>query len=580
MRSRVVEVEGVGGARPSPLSERARLPLSRPCGEGEDEWQRGARLAGRAAYTAAMDSSTRDALPLLETKFYAPRWRAGQVERVRLVERLKRGVKSKLTLLSAPPGFGKTTLLAEWLAATPADAQRVAWVSLDERDNRPATFWTYLFNAVEGVVPGAAKSAISLFQSAQPPAVETVLPMVLNELATVSQQVVLVLDDYHVIESPLIHDGIGFLLDHMPENVHLVISSRSDPMLPLARLRARAELTEIRASDLRFSPPEAATFLNEAMALNLSADNVAALESRTEGWIAALQLAALSMQGQDDVSGFITAFAGDNRYIVDYLVEEVLQRQPVVVRDFLLRTSILGRLCGRLCDAVTEQTGGRATLETLERSNLFVVPLDDKREWYRYHHLFADVLRSHLVQERPEEVPLLHGRASTWYAAAGQAEQAILHAVAAHDLQRAAGLVELEAEGAMRSHQPVRLIEWIKPLPRRTRSPDARPEHLLRHGPPGYGPSGGVLRPVRRCRTLAGWWCRIGRDGRGRCRRLRIAGIEGCTCPGLPHHGGGRCGVDPEPRGPRAESPARGRAALARHGSVSPWYRALGGWRP
>ena len=440
-------------------------PLPTLAERGRTKWQRGARLAGRAGYTAAMDSSTRDALPLLETKFYAPRWRAGQVERVRLVERLKRGVKSKLTLLSAPPGFGKTTLLAEWLAATPADAQRVAWVSLDERDNRPATFWTYLFNAVEGVVPGAAKSAISLFQSAQPPAVETVLPMVLNELATVSQEVVLVLDDYHVIDSPLIHDGIGFLLDHMPENVHLVISSRSDPMLPLARLRARAELTEIRASDLRFSPSEAATFLNEAMALNLSADNVAALESRTEGWIAALQLAALSMQGQDDVSGFITAFAGDNRYIVDYLVEEVLQRQPVVVRDFLLRTSILGRLCGRLVmRSQSRLAGGRRWRRWSEATS-------SSSRWTTSASGIAITTCSRMCCGRiwcksgPTRCRCFMAAPAHGMRPRGRPSRRFLHAVAANDLQRAAGLVELEAEGAMRSHQPVRLIEWIKPLP-------------------------------------------------------------------------------------------------------------------
>ena len=404
--------------------------------------------------------------PLLETKFYFPRWRPGQVPRPRLVERMDRGAQSKLTLISAPPGFGKTTLLAEWLAAPSSKMGEVAWLSLDQSDSHPPTFWTYVFAALQRIRPGVGKGgAISMLQSPQPPPIETLLVTVLNEVAADSDHLTLVLDDYHVIEAGAVHDGIGFLLDHLPPQMHLVVASRADPAVPLPRLRASGELTEVRAADLRFTPDEAAAFLNGAMGLNLTPRDVAALESRTEGWIAALQLAALSMQGQGDVARFISAFTGDDRYIVDYLVEEVLKRQSPLVREFLLRTSILDSLCAPLCDAVTEHDRGKVTLEKLERTNLFVVPLDDNRQWYRYHHLFADVLRAHLVDEEPEQVPVLHRRASEWYASDGQPDNAIRHALAANDLARAAGLVELEAETAVRNHQPDRLIEWLKPIP-------------------------------------------------------------------------------------------------------------------
>ncbi len=403
--------------------------------------------------------------PLLASKLYAPRWRAASVLRPRLTQRLDRGTESKLTLVSAPPGFGKTTVLAEWLAARAAEQQPVAWLSLDSSDNNPATFWTYVVSAMQAVQPNIGRAALAMLQAPQPPATETILGILLNEAAALSSPLVLILDDYHVIEIVAIHDGLAFLLDHLPDQLRLVIASRADPPVPLARLRARGELTEIRAADLRFSPAEAAAFLNGAMGLSLSADDVAALESRTEGWIAALQLAALSMQGRADVAGFISAFTGNDRYIVDYLVEEVLQRQPAQVRSFLLRTSILERLHAPLCDAVTAEGGSRAILETLERGNLFLVPLDDRRQWYRYHHLFADVLRSRLGEEQPGQLSTLHGRASSWFAAEGQSASAIRHAIAANDLARAAGLVESEAQMAMRHHRPDRLIEWVKAIP-------------------------------------------------------------------------------------------------------------------
>src|SRR5438874_1667689 len=291
--------------------------------------------------------------PLLETKFYVPKWRRDLVPRPRLSNRLNRGAESKLTLVSAPAGFGKTTLLADWLAAVAVDGRTVTWLSLDQSDNHPASFWTDVIAALQTAEPHIGASAISILQSPEPPPIEAVLTLLLNELGGMSTDVVLVLDDYHVIDARDIHDGVAFLLDHLPPRLHLVIASRADPALPLARLRARGELVEVRAADLRFTPDEAAAYLNGAMGLALTARDVAALDERTEGWIAALQLAALSLRGRDDVAGFIADFAGDDRYIVDYLVEEVLERQPDRVRTFLLQTSILSRLTGPLCDAVT-----------------------------------------------------------------------------------------------------------------------------------------------------------------------------------------------------------------------------------
>src|SRR5664279_5206712 len=273
------------------------------------------------------------------------------------------------------------------------------------------------------------------------------------------------LGDYHVIDGQEVQAAMAFLLDHLPSKLHLVIGSRADPALPLARLRARGELVEIRAAELRFTLDEAAAYLTESMGLVLSATDVAALEGRTEGWIAALQLAALSMQGRDDVAGFIAGFAGDDRYIVDYLVEEVLDRQPGHVRSFLLQTSILGRLSGPLCDAVTGDDSGRATLEALERGNLFLVPLDDRRRWYRYHQLFADVLRAHLLDEQSARVPELHRRASEWYEQNGERSEAIRHALAAEDFERAADLVELAVPAMRRSRQEATVRGWLEALP-------------------------------------------------------------------------------------------------------------------
>ena len=403
--------------------------------------------------------------PLLETKLFVPKWRTGLVSRLRLVERLKQGAERKLTLVSAPAGFGKSTVLAEWVAATQASERPTAWVSLDQSDNDPVFFWAYFIAALQKVRSGVGENALSLLHSSQPPATEALLGTLLNEISTSLPKFVLVLDDYHVIDAQSVHDSIAYLLDHLPPQMHVVISSRSDPPLQLSRLRGRGESTELRASDLRFTPDEAAAFLNDVMGLELSAADVAALDTRTEGWVAGLQLAALSMQGREDVPAFIRAFAGDDRYILDYLVEEVLQRQQERVRTFLLQTSILDRLSGPLCDAVTNQQDGKEMLMVLERGNLFVVPLDDKRGWYRYHHLFADVLRAHSMEEQPDRVPTLHRRAAAWFEENNMAAEATEQARAAGDHEAVARLLAANYEEFQRIGRFASISSWLASLP-------------------------------------------------------------------------------------------------------------------
>src|ERR687886_1504642 len=401
-------------------------------------------------------------LNLLATKLFVPPARAHGVLRPRLFDRLQHGLQGKFTLISAPAGFGKTTLVSAWVAGC---ARPVAWLSLDERDNDPARFLTYLVAALQTIAPIVGAGVVGVLQSPQPPPTESLLTALLNDITTLPDHFVLVLDDYHVIDAQAVDQALTFLLEHLPPRMHLVIATREDPQLPLARLRARGQLTELRAADLRFAAAEAAEFLNAVMGLRLSAAEIAALEERTEGWIAGLQLAALSMQGHQDVPEFIQAFAGDHRYIVDYLVDEVLQRQPAPVRSFLLQTSILDRLSGPLCDAITGQADGAARLEALHRGNFFVVPLDDTRQWYRYHHLFAEVLAAQLRAEQPEQVALLHGRASTWYEQHGSPADAIRHALAARDFARAADLVERAVPAMLRSRQEATLLGWLQALP-------------------------------------------------------------------------------------------------------------------
>ena len=400
---------------------------------------------------------------LKRTKLFAPRQRAGLVMRPQLRALVDQGVESKLTLISAPAGFGKTTLLAEWAAAA-AGGRSVAWLSLDGGDSNPVSFWTYAITALSSVAPGVGAESLALLQAASPP-MDAVVTALLNELGDVSHEVGLVLDDFHLVDSGEVRQGVAALVEQLPPQAHLLISTRADPGFPLARWRARGELVEIRAADLRFTEDEAAAYLTVVSGLDLAANDVATLASRTEGWVAALQLAAISMRGRADVTAFIAGFAGDDRYIVDYLMEEVLQQQPQPVQDFLLRTSILDRLTGGLCDAVTGQEDSKAMLEALDRGNLFLVPLDDQREWYRYHHLFADVLRARLAYEQPDSEPELHRRASAWHAQKGDQDVAIQHALAGQDLEGAAELVELAVPDLRRNRRDATLRAWVEMLP-------------------------------------------------------------------------------------------------------------------
>ncbi len=414
----------------------------------------------------AWEEGVSESMPILATKLYIPPPRPKVVHRPRLLERLNAGRHRKLTVISAPAGFGKTTLVSAWVAD---GKQQVAWLSLDAGDGDLGRFLTHLVAALQTIAPNFGADVLAVLQSAQPPqastGIEALLTPLLNELTTLPDPIVLVLDDYHMLEAKPIDLALTFLIEHLPPQLHLVITTREDPQLPLARLRGQGQLTELRAADLRFTATEAADFLNQVMGLSLAAADIAALEAHTEGWIAGLQLAALSLEGQQDISGFIQSFAGDHRYIVDYLVEEVLQRQPAAVRSFLLQTAILDRLNGGLCDAVTGLEGGNTRLETLQRGNFFVVPLDDKRHWYRYHHLFADVLAAHLREEQPDQVPALHRRASDWYADNGLPADAIRHALAAKDFARAADLVELVVPAMRRGRQERTLLGWLQALP-------------------------------------------------------------------------------------------------------------------
>ncbi|WP_426227584.1 LuxR C-terminal-related transcriptional regulator [Pseudarthrobacter sp. DSP2-3-2b1] len=400
----------------------------------------------------------------MATKLYIPAPRRGFVARPRLREKLRLGAASGLTLLSAPAGFGKTALLADWLGETAGQDRLVAWLSLDPADGEPASFWSGIITSLQSVVPGIGSTALELIGSS-PLATELVLTTLVNDLAAVPGDVWLVLDDYHTVDSHAVGAGMAYFVEHLPPQVHVVVSTRADPDLPLSRWRVRGELVEIRAADLRFTPAETAAYLNDVAGLGLAEDQVSTLDQRTEGWIAALQLAALSLQDRKDAAAFIARFAGDDRYIVDYLVEEVLEHQPDRVRNFLFHTAVLEGLTGPLCDAVTGRDDGSAMLLALERANLFVVPLDDKREWYRYHHLFADVLRGRLLSEDPARIPLLHQRASHWYESRGHLEDAVRHALAGQDFDRAAHLAELAVPMLRRSRQDAVLHGWLKELP-------------------------------------------------------------------------------------------------------------------
>ncbi len=404
---------------------------------------------------------------LLLTKLYIPPIRRAIVPRPGLITQLNEGLAAgrKLTLISAPAGFGKTTLVSEWIAEC---GSPVGWLSLDEGDTNPARFLSYLVTALQLIKTGIGERLLAALQSREPPQLEAVLTDLINEITSIPDHFIIVLDDYHSVESKQVDQAVNFLIEHLPPQMHLLIASREDPSLPLARLRARGQLTELRATDLRFSPAEAADFLNQVMRLSLSSEEVAALETRTEGWIAGLQMAALSMRGLLETGDFIRSFTGSHRFVLDYLMEEVLERQREEVQAFLLRTSILDRLCGPLCDALLSGSSafGQQTLEHLEHANLFIVPLDSDRCWYRYHHLFGDLLRKRLEQKLTSEgIAGLHIQASEWYEKNGLVLDAFKHAAAANDIERAERLMERKDMPINHPGVPVTILNWLESLP-------------------------------------------------------------------------------------------------------------------
>jgi LuxR family maltose regulon positive regulatory protein len=401
---------------------------------------------------------------LLATKLFIPPARPKAVLRPQLFKRLNQGLDNKLILISAPAGFGKTTLLSEWVASC---SLPVAWLSLDEGDSDPSRFIAYLVASLQTLAPNIGARVLAVLQSPQLPPLEQILTALLNETTTTLEDFVLILDDYHVVDSKAVDQALTFLLEHLPPQMRLVIATREDPQLPLARLRGRSQLTELRVTDLRFTSSEAAKFLNQVMSLNLSAEDIAALENRTEGWIAGLQMAALSMQGLEDTAGFIQSFTGSHHFVLDYLIEEVLQKQPESVQNFLLLTSILKRMCGPLCDAVLPGSSdtGEETLVYLDRANLFIIPLDNERHWYRYHHLFAELLRTRLARAYPDQITELHRRASDWHANNGFPYEAITHALTVQDWTRAAEVIErFSDELPMRGESNTRL-GWFESFP-------------------------------------------------------------------------------------------------------------------
>ncbi len=404
---------------------------------------------------------------LLLTKLFVPPPRPNLVLRPRLIESLNESLSSgrKLTLISAPAGFGKTTLVSEWIAGC---GKSVAWLSLDQGDGDLMRFLSYLVAAMQKLNAGIGRGLSAVLQSSEPPATEAILTNLLNEIITVSEDILIVLDDYHSVESKQVDQAVSFLIEHQPQQLHLLIASREDPSLPLSRLRARGQLTELRASDLRFSPSEAAEFLNLTMGLHLSDGDVIALEARTEGWIAGLQMAAISMHGLRDTTSFIQSFTGSHRFVLDYLLEEVIQRQSPAVQTFLVHTSILERLSAPLCDAVLGAPSGSSVeiLRTIERANLFIIPLDNERIWYRYHHLFCDLLRKRLgLSSSAEEIASLHIIASEWYENNGLILEAFKHAAASKDIERAERLMELKEMPTYLPGVSMTILKWLESLP-------------------------------------------------------------------------------------------------------------------
>lgn len=400
---------------------------------------------------------------LLQTKLFVPPSRQDLVPRPRLIERLNEGITHKLILICAPAGFGKTTLLSNWVEGLDLP---VAWVSLDKGDNDRTSFLVYLVAALQTIEAGICQTVEVMLQASQPPPMESILTELINEVVPLSQDFVLVLDDYQVIDDQAVDEALTFLLGHIPPVMHLVIISRSDPMLPLSRLRARSQMTELRTEDLRFSTHEATDFLNRVKGLAISEDDIAALESRTEGWIAGLQLAAISMQRREDIHEFVTAFSGSHHYIIDYLVDEVLALQPEEVQSFLTQTSILERFSSALCDSVLEISNSREIIQKLDEANLFLIPLDDEHTWYRYHHLFAEFLNQRLREKDPGFIPFLHRRASSWLEQNNLIHEAINHSLVGEDFHRAAKLVESISPEMMMRNEFDQLEKWLDAMPR------------------------------------------------------------------------------------------------------------------
>ena len=407
-----------------------------------------------------MSESERESL--LATKLYMPRMRSDVMARPHLVRRLEEASNRELMLVSAPPGFGKSTILAEWARST---GRPVAWVSLDPDDNDPTRFWRYVVAALGQVRPGLEERVVPLLRAPEQLAPEAAVAAIVNELAADPQPLALVLDDYHAIESPAIHEALAFFLERLPPGLVVVIAGRSDPPLALALMRARGQLTELRAQDLRFTPEEAVELLDGAWGLELQEEDVAALVNRTEGWATGLQLAALSLRASADPVRFIAGFTGSHRYVLDYLTEEVLQRQPDEVQSFLLETSILERLSGPLCDAVTGRTDCQRMLETTERANLFLFALDDQRRWFRYHGLFADLLQVRLQERDRERLPELHRRAAAWCDEHGLVEEAVRHALAGGDAGSAGRIVERHVDAVLGRGEGATLRRWLSTLP-------------------------------------------------------------------------------------------------------------------
>lgn len=463
-RSRYIE-RGLAGledrARPGRPRQVTHAPVAREPTTSPDVLEGAAR---NVSPDRPRDRARGD--PLLLTKLSIPAARRSLVSRQRLCERIDEGMGRKLTLVSAPAGFGKSTLLSMWAAASCTSGQPVAWLSLDSRDNDPASFWRYFLEALSRLRPGSPQgTASALLGSPQAPPIRTILTALINDFHARPVDVALVLDDYHLIDFPAIHDAMTFLLDNLPPGLHLIVATRADPPLALSRLRTRGELLELRAADLRFGAEEAGAYLNQAMGLELSTRSISELVERTEGWVGGLQMAALAMREHADVPGFVAGFTGSNRHVMDYLVEEVLEQQPAALRAFLLETSVLDRMCASLCQAVTSRKDSQEILERLERANLFVNPLDDVRGWYRYHHLFADVLNQRLRNERSDDVPELHRKASEWFERKELFPDAIQHALRGKDVLRTASLIESAGMTFILNQHVQTVLGWLDGLP-------------------------------------------------------------------------------------------------------------------